>query len=150
MPQFLSKIIVHIVFSTKYRRNLIDEMIEDLLFSYIGAICQALECHPIQIGGYRNHVHILCQLSRKITVMEFLEEIKKRSSRWIKTQGAAYAEFYWQDGYAIFSVNPYQTKKLIQYIKNQKEHHRSQSYKKEVCQFLQENRVNYDERYLWG
>ena len=149
MPQSLSKVYVHIVFSTRYRQDLIDEKIEQSLFEYIGGICRGLECNPVKIGGYKDHVHVLCLLSRKIAQMKLLEEIKKQSSKWIKTKGAKYAHFYWQDGYGIFSVNPKQVEYVIRYIENQKEHHRRKSYKEEVVFFLNRYKMEYDERYLW-
>ncbi|MCC5906778.1 MAG: transposase [Balneolaceae bacterium] len=83
MPQSLSKAYTHIIFSTKHRQNLIDEVIEPELFDYLGGVCKGLECYPVQVGGHRNHVHILCLLSRKITQMKMLEEVKKRSSNRI-------------------------------------------------------------------
>lgn len=108
MGQSLSKVYVHIIFSTKKIHNLIDDQIENQLFEYLGGICRGLDCTPIQIGGYKDHVHILCQLSNKITQSKLLEEIKKRSSKWIKSKGTQYNNFYWQLGYGIFSVNPTQ------------------------------------------
>ena len=102
MSQSLIKIYVHIVFSTKYRRSLIDDEISNELFNYIGGICKNLECYPLQVGGYRNHVHSLVNLSKKIAVMDLLEEMKKNSSKWIKTKGSRYKNFYWQGGYAAF------------------------------------------------
>jgi len=102
MSQSLAKVCAHIVFSTKYRQPLIDEKIENELWSYMGGICARLECQPIKIGGYVDHIHILCALSRKIAIMTLLEEVKKSSSKWIKTKGLDYKDFYWQDGYGIF------------------------------------------------
>ena len=81
MAQSLSKVYVHITFSTKHRKNLITESIEKSLFDYIGGICKGLECNPIKVGAYQNHVHILCMLSKKITQIRLLEEVKKRSSK---------------------------------------------------------------------
>jgi len=150
MAQSLSKVYVHIVFSTKHRANLIDEHIENSLFEYLGGICKGLECNPVQIGGYRNHVHILCLLSRKITQASLLEELKTRSSKWIKTKGLAYHNFYWQNGYGIFSVNPAEVDVVIGYIKNQKKHHEKRSFKGELRAFLKKYRVGYDEQYVWG
>ena len=149
MGQSLSKIYIHIVFSTKHRQNLIDENIETALFSYLGGICKGLECYPIQIGGYKNHVHVLCMLSRKIAVMKLLEELKKQSSKWMKTQGVAYHNFYWQDGYGVFSVNPKQVDIVINYIKNQKEHHSKKTYKEEVRSIYNKYEIEFDERYVW-
>ena len=102
MAQSLSKVYVHIIFSTKHRQNLIDDNIKASLFEYLGGICRGLECSPVIVGGHRDHVHILSLLSRKIAQMKLLEELKKRSSKWIKTKGASYSFFYWQDGYGLF------------------------------------------------
>ncbi|MFS8081896.1 MAG: IS200/IS605 family transposase [Ginsengibacter sp.] len=85
MPQSLSQIFVHIIFSTKYREPNIDEEIEKQLYAYLGGTCNELDCTPIEVGGYYDHLHILSKLSRKIAVMKLLEEIKKNSSKWIKT-----------------------------------------------------------------
>ena len=121
MSQSLVKNYVHIVFSTKYRQPLIHELEEKELHAYLGGICKELECHPIKIGGYTDHVHILCMLSKKIALMKLLEEVKSHSSKWYKTKADTLKNFYWQDG---FSVNPAEVDVVIRYIANQKEHHR--------------------------
>ena len=149
MPQSLSKVYVHIIFSTKNRENLIDDKIENSLYEYLGGICKGLECNPVKVGGYKNHVHLLCLLSRKVSQMKFLEEIKKQSSKWIKTKGQAYSNFYWQDGYGIFSINPTETDKVIDYIQLQQEHHKHKSFQDEFIAFLKKYQVEYDERYIW-
>lgn len=149
MPQSLSKVYVHIIFSTKHRRKLIDDTIQNDLFDYLGGICKGLECNPVQVGGYRNHVHVLCTLSRKVTQMKLLEELKKQSSKWIKTKGKKYSDFYWQNGYGIFSVNLSDIDPVISYIQNQKEHHWTKTFKEEFRAILKKNNVEYDERYVW-
>jgi len=149
MPQSLSKVYVHITFSTKDRQNLIDDNIKNKLFEYLGGICKKLECNPVRVGGYKNHVHILCILSRKITQMKLLEEVKKSSSKWIKTLDAKYANFYWQNGYGIFSVNPSEIDIVEKYIENQEEHHKKKSFQDEFRAFLKKYNVEYDERYVW-
>lgn len=149
MPQSLSQVYVHIVFSTKHRQGLIDEGIEERLFEYIGGICRGMECNPIKVGGYRNHIHILCTLSRKVTQMKLLEEVKKQSSKWIKEQGMNYAYFYWQDGYGIFSVNKTEVDVVTRYIKNQRQHHEAKCFEDEYRAFLKKYNIEYDERYVW-
>ena len=149
MPQSLSKVYVHIIFSTKNRQNLIDNRIENSLYEYLGGICKGLECNPVRVGGHKNHVHLFCLLSRKVAQMKLLEEIKKQSSKWIKTKGQAYSNFYWQDGYGIFSVNPTETDKVIDYIQLQQEHHKHKSFQDEFITFLKKYQVEYDERYIW-
>jgi len=102
MAQSLSKVYVHIVFSTKNRENTIDNKIKNSLFEYIGGICKGLEWNLLIVGGYQNHIPILCMLSRKIAQMKLLEEVKKSSSKWIKTKVKNYSNFYWQDGMVFF------------------------------------------------
>ncbi|SHM51403.1 IS200/IS605 family transposase [Flavobacterium chilense] len=149
MSQSLSKVYVHLTFSTKGRYPFIDQNIQERLWQYLGGICKGLECNPIQIGGYKDHVHILCLLSKKITQMKLVEEVKKQSSKWIKTIDDNYAKFYWQDGYGIFSVNPSEIEIVVQYIKNQEEHHKKRTFKEELVAFLNKYNVTYDERFLW-
>lgn len=85
MPQSLSKVYMHITFSTKHRHPFIDDGIKEELWNYIGGICKKMECNPIEIGGYYDHVHILCLLSRKIPQMKLAEEEKSHSSKWMKS-----------------------------------------------------------------
>jgi putative transposase len=149
MSQSLSRVITHITFSTKYREPLIDAVIENELHNYLGGVCNALECQSIKVGGYTDHVHILCNLSRKIALMDLLEEIKKESSKWIKTKGNAYESFYWQRGYGAFSVNPSELDVVIRYIENQHAHHNKKTFQDEFRGFLKKYNVEYDERYVW-
>lgn len=149
MGQSLVKNYVHIVFSTKHREALIHPRVEAELHSYLGGICNKLECQVLKVGGYTDHIHILCMLSKKIALMKLLEELKSHSSKWIKTKGDAYANFYWQDGYGAFSVNPGEIDKVIDYIANQYEHHRQKTFQEEYRGFLKKYKVDYDERYIW-
>lgn len=149
MGQSLVKNYVHIVFSTKYRKPLIRPEIEDELYSYLGGICNKLECHVIKVGGYTDHIHILCMLSKKITLMKLMEELKAHSSKWIKTKGEQYSNFYWQNGYGAFSVKPSDVEIVKNYIANQKEHHGKKTFQNEYRAFLNTFEVEYDERYVW-
>ena len=149
MSQSLVKNYVHLVFSTKYRQPLITATVEDELYAYLGGTCKSLECHPIKVGGYRDHVHILCMLSKKIALMKLLEEVKSHSSKWIKTKEKGLENFYWQNGYGAFSVNPVEIDVVIKYIANQKEHHRKKTFQDEYRAFLKKYKVEYDERYVW-
>ena len=149
MPQSLSRVFVHITFSTKYRQPLIDDGIKDSLFAYLGGICKGMDCHPLKVGGYLDHVHVLCLLSRKVSQMTLLEELKKQSSKWIKTEGSSYSGFYWQNGYGIFSVNPAETEAVVKYIANQEVHHQKVPFQSEFIAFLNKYSIDYDERYVW-
>ena len=149
MGQSLVKNYVHIIFSTKHREPLILPQIEDELYKYLGGICKQMECTSIRIGGYLDHVHILCMLSKKIALMKLLEEMKSHSSKWMKTKGIMFKNFYWQNGYGAFSVNPAQVDWVIAYIENQKEHHKKKTFQNEYKAFLTRYQVEYDERYIW-
>ena len=149
MGQSLVKNYVHIVFSTKYHQPLILESVEEELYNYLGGICKALECWPVKIGGYYDHIHILCLLSKKIALMKLLEEVKSHSSKWIKTKDDRLKHFYWQDGYGAFSVNPAPVNAVIRYIENQKIHHAKKNFQEELRGFFRKYNVEYDERYVW-
>ena len=78
-----------------------------------------------------------------------LEEIKKRSSKWVKTKGIKYKKFYWQNGYGIFSVNPKKIDKVSGYIRFQKQHHEKLTFQDELRLFLRKYQIDYDERFIW-
>ncbi|MDQ3022350.1 MAG: IS200/IS605 family transposase [Bacteroidota bacterium] len=149
MGQSLVKNYIHIVFSTKHRELFIHPPVEAELHAYLGGICKNLECQPIKVGGYTDHIHILCMLSKKIALMKLLEEVKSHSSKWMKTKGDDLKNFYWQDGYGAFSVSEPEVDAVIKYIENQKEHHEKKTFKDEYISFLKKFNVDYDERYVW-
>jgi len=149
MGQSLVKNYVHLVFSTKYRQPLILPSYEQELHSYLGGICKNLECQPIKIGGYTDHIHILCMLSKKIALMKLLEEVKSHSSKWMKTKHESLHNFYWQDGYGAFSVNYKGVDRVSAYIANQHAHHNKKTFQDEYRSLLEKYKVEYDERYVW-
>lgn len=149
MGQSLVRVATHLVFGTKNRQPLIDEAIEPELYAYLGGVCNEMDCQSIKVGGYLDHVHVLCLLSKKVALMDLLEEVKKRSSKWIKTKGELYENFYWQKGYAAFSVFYKEIDKAIYYIHNQHLHHNGESFQQEYLRILIENMMEYDERYIW-
>ncbi len=149
MPQSLTNILVHIIFSTKIRAPLITSKIDTELYAYIASILKDCDCSPIIIGGPQDHVHILCKLSKTITISSIIEDIKKKSSKWVKTKGEEYKDFYWQSGYGSFSIGQSQVDALKQYIQNQKEHHKKRTFKEELLEILKRYEIKYDERYLW-
>ena len=149
MGQSLVRNYVHIVFSTKYREPLIHPPYDLELYGYLGGICNNLECHVIKIGGYTDHVHILCMLSKKIALMKLVEEVKSHSSKWMKTKDYKLANFYWQDGYGAFSVNPSGVDTVKAYIERQHSHHGKKTFQQEYRGILKQHGVEYDERYVW-
>ncbi len=149
MGQSLVKNYVHIVFSTKHRQPFISKEIEKELFAYLAGMCMNRESIPIIVGGYLDHVHILCALSKKIALTKLVEVVKSHSSKWIKTKGEDLANFYWQDGYAAFSVNPGQVDRVIQYIANQRQHHEKRNFQNELRVIFKRYKMEYDEAYIW-
>ena len=116
----------------------------------MGAIIKDNGSIPIIINGIENHVHILCVMSKNISLSKLVEEIKRHSSRWIKTKGRHYINFAWQGGYGGFSVSPALHDKTKNYIRKQEEHHRKMTFKEEYLLFLKEYGIDYDEKYLWN
>ena len=149
MPQSLASVLFHIVFSTKDHWTFVDKKIAPDLHAYLAKTCNELKCPAIQVGGVEDHVHILCRFGRTITIADLLEEIKKRSSKWIKTQGLGYQKFYWQKGYGVFSISEPSIDAVRRYIQNQQEHHRVTTFKDEYRAFLKKYNMEYDERYVW-
>jgi len=97
-----------------------------------------------------DHIHILCVLSKNISLAKFVQEVKGISSHWIKNLASHYNSFEWQKGYAGFSVSPSVHDKTVEYIRNQQSHHTKLSFKEEYMMFLKEYGIQYDERYLWN
>jgi putative transposase len=148
MPQSLSRVLVHLVFSTKYRAPLIGPEIRPRLHAYIVGVLGNLDSPSLQTGGVDDHIHILFALSRTITLAKLVEEVKKGSSKWMKAEGGV-AGFSWQRGYGAFSIGESQVNTLIRYIRNQEEHHRKATFQKEVRAHLERYAIAYDERYVW-
>src|SRR5262245_25465361 len=129
MPQSLTQINLHIIFSTKNREPFLhDRAIRLELFDYFGGICRNLECPSIIIGGVDDHVHIACRLSRTQTVADLVRDLKRESSKWLKTKSKDLTEFHWQDGYGVFSCSTRLLPELRSYIENQEEHHKTESF----------------------
>ena len=149
MSQSLSKLYVHIIFHVKDERIAIRPEDEKELYAYIGGIIKQNASFPIKINGTGNHIHVLSTLSKNLSLANFVETIKKNSSRWIKTKNIHYQHFAWQGGYAGYSVSQSKIAIVTNYIEHQKEHHKKQSFKDEYLKFLQEYSVNFDENYLW-
>ena len=148
MPQSLANILLHIVFSTKGRTPfLADPAVRVEMNSYLAGALRNLGSPAVTIGSDRDHVHILCSLSKNLSAAKVVEEIKKSSSKWAKTKGLRH--FQWQRGYGAFSVSPSNVERVRKYIQNQERHHARVSFQEEFRLLLQKNGVQYDERYVW-
>jgi REP element-mobilizing transposase RayT len=150
MSQSLSAVYLHLVFSTKNRMPAFaDADLRHHLHSYLGAASRELDCPPLQIGGVADHVHILAQQGRQIALADWVKEVKRVSSRWLKTQAPALAGFQWQGGYAVFSVSPSNLDRVQRYVVEQERHHAKFDYQGELRTLLSRHGLNWDERYLW-
>jgi len=150
MPQSLAQIYLHIVFSTKHRRPfLFDPALRAETHKYLGGTCRDLDSPSLVVGGVEDHIHILCRFSRTQTVAVLVRELKRESSKWIKTKDTGLQDFHWQDGYGAFSISPGHVEALRAYIANQEEHHKRESFQDELRRLLKKYGVDYDERYVW-
>jgi len=150
MAQTLVCLRVHVIFSAKDRQPMITPEVEPELYAYLGGTMRNLDSHCLAAGGTANHVHLLISQSKNLALSRLMEEIKKSSSKWIKTKGAALRTFGWQDGYGAFTIGQSQVEALQQYIARQKERHKKQTFEEELVALLKRYRVQYDERYLWS
>ena len=150
MPQSLAQIHVHIVFSTKNRIPwLRRDALREELFAYLVGGCVNLQCPSQRIGGYHDHIHILCSLARTTCVADLVRELKKSSSEWLKSRRNDLRDFHWQAGYGAFSVSPSHVAALIEYIKTQPEHHRQEGFQDEFRRLCAKYGLDIDERYVW-
>ena len=149
MSQTLTKILLHVVFSTKDRSNLITPAIESDLHAYMGGICRNVDSPAIMIGGIENHVHLLISLSKNIALCDLMMTLKKDSSKWIKSKGNTFQQFHWQNGYGAFSIGESQVNAVTEYIQSQKERHKSISFEDELVALAKRYSVDFYPRYLW-
>ncbi len=149
MPQSLSAVYIHLVFSTKERRPFLrDKTIREALHAHLGGVSKRLECPPLIVGGVEDHVHLLCRFGRTITQAEWVKELKRVSNGWLKEQGRDYADFEWQGGYADFSVNQSNLEQVRNYIAGQEEHHRKLTFQDELRALFRKHEIEFDERYV--
>lgn len=148
MANTYTKLNIHIVFHVKSTGITIRQKNLEQVFAYIGGIIQNVGGYPITVGGITNHIHILATMPKTMSVSEFVQKIKANSSKWIKTIDEYYEDFAWQEGYGAFCVSPSLLKKTIRYIETQEQHHHEVSVRDEFIQFLKENGIEFDERYL--
>ena len=123
--------------------------IEPELYPYMGAICRTNESSLLAIGGTENHVHMLVSLSKNVALSRVIMDVKKDSSKWIKSKGRRFAEFHWQDGYGAFSIGESQVPALKAYVARQKEKHATMTFQEELVALLEKYKVPYDPRYIW-
>lgn len=150
MAQSLTKIYIHLIFHIKTTSPAIREEDLERLHAYIGELVNSTKSINIWVDGVGDHVHALLLLGRETSIAHLVEELKRNSSRWIKSLGTHYRFFAWQGGYAAFSVSESNSEKVLQYIKNQREHHKKLSFREEYIKFLELHGIDYDERYVFA
>jgi REP element-mobilizing transposase RayT len=150
MSQSLVQIYLHIVFSTKHRQPFLkDKTFRERVHAYLHGILENLKCPSLRIGGTEDHVHILCRFSKGIELEDLMRELKRGSSKWIKIEPPRLGDFHWQAGYGAFSISPSHVPALTEYIANQEEHHRHESFQDEFRRLCKKYGVALDERYVW-
>ena len=150
MPQSLVKNLLHLVFSTKHREASIPVTVRERLFAYQAGIFKEWDSPALVIGGVEDHVHALFALSKNHPLTKIIEEVKKGSSKWMKSDGTGNVEFYWQNGYAAFSVSQSNVDAVRGYIESQEEHHRKMTFQDELRALFGRHLVEFDERYVWN
>ena len=140
----------HVIFSTKNREPWLVRDIEQRVWEFIGGVARAHKMTALQVGGVEDHIHALVTAPPTIAPSQIAQYLKADSSKWIHEEFPTLRNFWWQDGYSAFTVSKSNIPNVIKYIQNQREHHRKKTFQEEYLQFLRENGLDYDERYLWG
>jgi putative transposase len=140
----------HMVFSTKNRERWILPDVEERIWAYLGGIAKENKVHPIQIGGIEDHVHLLLGAPASVAPSKIAQLIKGGSSAWIHDTFPNMKGFAWQDGYGVFSVSKSNILEVVDYIRGQRDHHRTRTFQEEYLAFLKRHEIQYDERYVWG
>lgn len=149
MPQSLSQVFLHVVFSTKNRQPWLTPEVRPRMHAFLAAVGREVGAEVYRVGGVEDHVHLAVRLPRTLTQADLLEAMKKHSSRWIKELDAECEGFAWQRGYGAFSVSRGDLEALNCDIDDQEEHHRAASFQEEYRGLLDAAGIEYDERYVW-
>ncbi|MGD9648591.1 MAG: IS200/IS605 family transposase [Pirellulales bacterium] len=150
MPQSLANVLLHVVFSTKNRQPFLRRAdVRDTMTGYLVGTLRNIECPSLIVGVVEDHVHILCNLHRTVSIAHLVEQLKTNSSARIKEERAALRDFHWQNGYGAFSVSQSHVDPVRAYIADQEEHHRTRTFQEEFRLLLERHGVAFDERYVW-
>ena len=149
MSQSLAKNLIHLVFSTRNREPLLAEAMREPLCSYAAGVLRDLDSPTIAASAWRDHVHILFSLNKNQALSQVVIEVKRAISKWLKTNGAEFANFHWKAGYGAFSIGQSGVAEATAYIVNQPKHHHKRSFDEELRTLLKLYELEIDERYLW-
>ena len=152
MAGTLTELLYHCIWSTKDREPLIREEIEESVWSILAGTAEHNEMHVIRAGGIENHVHVLMRVPKTMALSEAMQRLKGGSSKFINEEQliGGGRHLAWQDGYGAFTVSKSNVPDVVQYIANQREHHRTRTFEEEFVAFLERHEIEYDSRYLWG
>lgn len=150
MANTYTSLLYHIVFSTKNRERWIKKSIEERVWSYLGGIAREHDMFAQQIGGVEDHVHLVLGMRATMSASKAVQLLKGASSKWIKDTFGDLRGFEWQDGYGAFTVSKSQLASAIEYVVNQREHHRTRTFQEEYRALLALHEIEFDERYVWG
>lgn len=149
MSHSLACVYLHLVFATKNRKPfLADKDFRAAVHEYLGGVSKRLGCEPIRVGGYEEHVHLLAKMVRVLPIADWVKELKRASSIWIRRK-PGFASFQWQEGYGVFSVGRKEVAKVSFYIGRQDKHHQITGFQEELEDALKEHGIEYDEKNLW-
>ena len=149
MAHTFTNLLTHVIFSTKDRAPYLEPDVKNRLFAYMGGIVRELDARALLINGPADHVHILASLPGKLAPAELIGKVKANSSGWIHKEFPRRRAFAWQVGYAAFSVSRSQRQTVLDYIANQEEHHRHETFQEEFRRLLRKYGIEWDERYVW-
>ena len=151
MPQSLSKVVVHLVFSTKQRSPCLrDQSLRNDLYAYMATILRDnVDSPALIINGVEDHVHVLLWQSRKLALMDIIKEAKTETSKWLKTQPLIRPDFSWQAGYGAFSVSESNIQQVKKYIQHQEEHHKRMTFQDEFRELCRRHSIDIDEQDVW-
>ena len=149
MANTFSNLFFHFVFSTKRRQNFIHQEIENRVWSYLGGVARKHKLTALQIGGIENHIHALIISQPVNSPSQIAQWLKGDTSKWIHVEFSNMQNFAWQDGYGVFSVSKSNVEKVVDYIKNQRQHHLKQSFEDEYIELLKLHGIEFDEKYLF-
>lgn len=149
MPQSLTQLYAHLIFSTKNREPFLTASVRPRMHAYLASLIRDYDAPFVVVGGVADHVHLLFDMGKMRAPVDFVEHVKKESSKFAKTLGEGCQNFYWQRGYGMFSVSPTHREKLESYVRNQEEHHRTITFQEEYRDFLKRYGIGFDERYVW-
>lgn len=151
MGQSFARVWLYITFSTKDRREYFrDDCFRESMFKMMAYHVEQTGCVPVSVGGWHDHIHVVCGLSRTLDIADLIEQIKVETSKWAKKAQNGVPLFSWQSGYGAFSVSHSLLGRVIAYVENQSSHHARCSYQDEFRQLCRKHGIDIDERYVWN